>query len=379
VTTSTITVAAPGRVNVIGEHTDYNRGFALPLALPHRVTVHADRHPLPDRQEVVASSVGHGTITVPLDTQPGDIDGWGSYLAGVMWALKQNGYDVPPAHLELESNVPTGAGLSSSAALECAVLVAFAELADWNIDPTEAALIAQQAENQYVGAPTGSMDQMASMHGRQGHMMFMDFADNSVRQVPADLAAAGMELLVIDTRAPHRHVAGEYGARRRSCEIAQEILGVPSLRDISSNDLPHALATLQASTPPDGQHPDTLARRVKHVVSENERVRRAVHNLENGELENLGPILTEGHASLRDDYEVTVAQLDVAAAAAEEAGALGARMTGGGFGGSVIALVYQDQAGVIEDAVKAAFAEAEYTTPEIFHATPSRGAGRIDI
>lgn len=377
-TTSTITVAAPGRVNVIGEHTDYNRGFALPLALPHRVTVRADHHPLPGRQEVVASSVGHGTITVPLDTEPGDVDGWGSYVAGVMWALKQNGYQVPSAHLALESNVPTGAGLSSSAALECAVLVAFAELADWDIDPTDAALIAQQAENHYVGAPTGSMDQMASMHGRQGHMMFMDFADNSVCQVPADLAAAGMELLVIDTRAPHRHVEGEYGARRRSCEIAQEILGVSSLRDISSNDLPHALETLQASTPPDGEHPDTLVRRVKHVVSENDRVRRAVHNLENGELEKLGPILTEGHASLRDDYEITVAQLDVAAAAAEEAGALGARMTGGGFGGSVIALVYQDQAEVVEDAVKAAFAEANYTPPEVFHATPARGAGRVD-
>jgi len=378
-----VQVTAPGRVNVIGEHTDYNQGYALPLALPHRVTVAA--RPRNDDQ-IEATSTGHGTVTFPLSTQPGDVTGWGAYVAGVVWALSEAGYDVPAADLVLDSNVPVGAGLSSSAALECAVLVALQELAAWEIEPTRAALIAQRAENAYVGAPTGAMDQMASMHGQAGHVMFIDFADNSVTQVPADLAGAGMELLVIDTRAPHQHTEGEYGARRQSCERACQILGVPSLRHISAEQLPSALKTLKANSgatdPNDtptaaAESGEILARRVRHVVMENARVLDAVQNLKDGELSALGPILTAGHNSLRDDYEVTVPQLDVAVDAALAGGALGARMTGGGFGGSVIALVHTADAGEVEAAVRHAFAEQGFATPEVFHATPERGASTL--
>ena len=372
-----VRVAAPGRVNVIGEHTDYNEGYALPLALPHRVTVQA--RPRTDAQ-IQATSTGHGAVTFPLTTTPGGVTGWGAYVAGVVWALTEAGYSVPAADLVLDSNVPTGAGLSSSAALECAVLVALQELADWSLGPTEAALIAQRAENAYVGAPTGSMDQMASMHGRAGHVMFIDFIDNSVTQVPADLAAAGMELLVIDTRAPHRHAEGEYGARRKSCERACQILGIPSLRHISMEDLPHALETLRQApinAASDSESGEILTRRVKHVVTENARVLDAVQKLRDGELAALGPILTAGHISLRDDYEITVPQLDVAVEAALASGALGARMTGGGFGGSVIALVHTADAPTVEAAVREAFAAHGFTAPEAFHATPERGASAI--
>src|SRR5690625_973667 len=369
-----VRVAAPGRVNVIGEHTDYNEGYALPLALPHRVTVAA--RPRTDDQ-VTATSAGHAPVQFSLSTQPGNVTGWGAYVAGVVWALREAGYKVPAADLALDSNVPTGAGLSSSAALECAVLVALQELAGWRIGPTSAALIAQRAENAYVGAPTGSMDQMASMHGRVGHVMFIDFADDSVTQVPADFVGAGMELLVIDTTAPHQHTEGEYGARRVSCERACEILRVPSLRHITAADLPTALEALRsAQVSTEGESGEILAKRVRHVVSENERVLYAVQKLKDGDLAALGPILTAGHASLRDDYEVTVPQLDVAVAAALEHGALGARMTGGGFGGSVIALVSTAVAGAVESGVRKAFAEAGFAAPEVFHATPQRGAGK---
>lgn len=370
-----VRVAAPGRVNVIGEHTDYNEGYALPLALPHRVRVGARRR---DDDRISASSVGHETVEFALTTSPGDVSGWGAYVAGVVWALAEAGFEVPAADLVLESDVPTGAGLSSSAALECAVLVAFQELAGWSIDPTRAALIAQRAENAYVGAPTGSMDQMASMHGLAGHVMFIDFADNSVTQVPADFVGTGMELLVIDTNAPHRHAESEYGARRRSCEIACEILGVPSLRHVTVADLPHALDTLRAAPARAGaESGETLARRVRHVVSENARVIDAVQNLKDGELEALGPILTRGHISLRDDYEVTVPQLDVAVDAALAGGALGARMTGGGFGGSVIALVRTADASAVEASVIRAFAQRDFAAPAVFHAVPERGASKI--
>src|SRR5690625_138970 len=372
-----VRVAAPGRVNVIGEHTDYNEGYALPLALPHRVTVAA--RPRTDDQ-VTATSAGHAPVQFSLSTQPGDVTGWGAYVAGVVWALREAGYEVPDADLQLESNVPTGAGLSSSAALECAVLVALQELAGWRIEPTSAALIAQRAENAYVGAPTGSMDQMASMHGRAGHVMFIDFADNSVSQVPADFVAAGMELLVIDTNAPHQHTEGEYGARRASCERACEILGIPSLRHISMADLPQALETLRQASANDASGSESgeiLTRRVKHVVTENARVLDAVQKLRDGELAALGPILTAGHISLRDDYEITVPQLDVAVDAALASGALGARMTGGGFGGSVIALVHTADAPTVEAAVREAFAAHGFTAPEAFHATPERGASAI--
>lgn len=375
-------VAAPGRVNVIGEHTDYNRGFALPLALPHRVQVQA--RPRTDSL-ITAESAGHERVEFPLSTRPGAVSGWGAYVAGVVWALAEAGFPVPAADLQLESDVPTGAGLSSSAAVECAVLVALAELADWSIDPTRAALIAQRAENEYVGAPTGSMDQMASMHGQEGHVMFIDFVDDSVTQVPADLEGAGMELLVIDTNAPHQHADGEYGARRRSCERACEVLDIQSLREIALEQLPTALETLRSAGTGTGSGSSSgaesgavLAKRVRHVVTENARVLDAVQNLKRGDLAALGPILTAGHASLRDDYEVTIPQLDVAVAAALEGGALGARMTGGGFGGSVIALVKTADSPAVEQKVRAAFAAHAFAAPAVFHATPQRGAGKLE-
>ena len=358
--------SAPGRVNLIGEHTDYNAGFALPLALPLRTTVEVTQ-----RADglVTAASAAPGTepVRFAVDTAPGDVTGWGAYVAGVFWALRKAGHAVPGADVRITSDVPTGAGLSSSAALECAVVVALDQLGGLGLDPTTLALLAQQAENAYVGAPTGAMDQMASMHGRDGHVILFDAHHLTAEPVPCDLAAAGLALLIVDTRAPHRHVDGEYGARRATCEAAAATLGVATLREIQGHDVDAVLTRLGDDEP--------ARRRVRHVLTENQRVLDTVALLRQGRVREIGPLLTASHVSLRDDYEVTVAELDVAVDAALGAGALGARMTGGGFGGSVIALVEDTAVAAVADAVTSAFAEHGFVEPAAFTALPAAGAG----
>lgn len=362
------TWCAPGRVNLIGEHTDYNDGFVLPLALPQRVTVAARRRD--DGVLRLRSLQEDGEVEVAPGTGPGDLAGWAAYVAGVAWALREKGVDVPGADLVVDGEVPLGAGLSSSAALECAVGLALLDLAGTTLSPTELALAAQHAENDYVGTPCGVMDQMASVHGQRGHVLFLDTRSLQVEPVPFDLERWGLALLVVDTRAPHRLVDGEYAERRDTCHAAAKALGVPALRDVALSDLASDLDRLDS---------DVARRRVRHVVTEDARVLEVVDHLRRGQdPRTVGPLLTASHASLRDDYEVTVPELDTAVDAALAAGAHGARMTGGGFGGSVIALVEAADVDAVSDAVAAAFDEAGFAPPRAFVAVPAEGAHRLD-
>ena len=299
---------------------------------------------------------------------PGSVDDWAAYPAGAAWVLREAGYAIGGANLLVDSDLPSGAGLSSSAALLCATSVALLGLRDIEVDPAEVARLAQKAENQYVGAPVGLMDQMASMCCTAGHALYFDIRAMSTDQIPFDPAADGLALLVVDVKAPHRHVDGEYAARRKSCEEAAAELGVPALRSIAYDDLDDALDRL-----PD----DVVRRRVRHVVTEIRRVEEAVELMRSGRLRDVGPLFTASHASLRDDFEITVPELDVAVDTALEAGALGARMTGGGFGGCIIALTEADSADAVLSAIEKAFADHGFTAPTSLAAAPlSRGVPR---
>ena len=359
--------AAPGRVNLIGEHTDYNDGFVLPFALPHRTVVAAA--PLAGtRWRVWSEQTGE---TIEFDAaqadQPGKIDGWAGYVAGVVWVLRAAGHEVPGASLAVASDVPAGAGLSSSAALESAVLTALADLGGLTVPVADRPALAQRAENDYVGMPCGIMDQSASIRAEVGHALFLDCRTLVVEQIPFDVASSGLAVLVVDTRAPHKHAGGEYAARRRACEEAATLLGVPALRDVE--DLDAALAAL-----PD----EVMRRRVRHVVTENQRVLDTVALLRAGEVREIGPLLTASHASMRDDFEITVPEVDLAVQTALRAGAFGARMTGGGFGGCVLALVDAGSIETVASAVADAYAEHGFTAPVWFAARPGAGAERVE-
>ncbi|GAA4862027.1 galactokinase [Kitasatospora terrestris] len=359
--------AAPGRVNLIGEHTDYNDGFVLPIALPHHVRAEARRRD--DGVLRLWSAQGDGEVVeLRLDgLAPGAVAGWAKYPAAVVWTLRQAGHRVGGADLWFDSDVPTGAGLSSSAALECAVGVAYNDLYGLGLTAPELALLAQKAENDFVGVPCGVMDQMASMCCAEGSALLLDTRDLGQRQVPIDLAGAGLRLLVIDTRVKHDLADGAYAELRAGCERAAELLGLPALRDLPADGLDAALGRLPAELRP----------LVRHVVTEDGRVQQAIRLLDAGDLAGIGPILTAGHASLRDDYRVSCPETDLAADTAVAAGALGARMTGGGFGGSVIALVAAELLDTVAGAVAAAFADAGYAAPRAFAATPAAGARRL--
>ncbi|MFC7623745.1 galactokinase [Microlunatus sp. GCM10028923] len=354
--------AAPGRVNLIGEHTDYNDGYVMPFALKQHVTIAArPRHD--DTWSVTSINTGDTAVFEADDLRPG-MKGWQAYLAGVVWALREAGHRVTGTDLTLGSDVPLGSGLSSSAALECAMLTALADLNDLEIEPLQRAILARKAENEFVGAPTGLMDQAASTLCVADHALFFDCRDHAVRQVP--LADPSLEILVLNTNTPHAHVDGEYAERRASCEQAAQQLGVPALRDVT--DLDDALSRLDD---------DLLRRRVRHVVTEDARVLEAVAVLEQGRLADLGPILDAGHVSMRDDFEITVPTVDLAVETARKAGALGARMTGGGFGGCIIALVPAGASDAVAEQVGAAFADAGYAAPDHFVGVPSAGARRL--
>jgi galactokinase len=357
--------AAPGRVNLIGEHTDYNDGYVLPFALPHRTVAAATPH---DTGWTVTTErepepVSFGTAEV---TEPAALKGWAAYVAGVVWALREAGYDPPPARLSLASDVPVGAGLSSSAALESAVLTALVDLGGLDVPVDRRPGIAQRAENAYVGVPSGIMDQSAAIRCRAGHALFLDCRSLAVEQVPFEVATDGLTILVINSNAPHQLVDGEYADRQAACERAARTLGVPALRDVT--DLDDALARLDD---------DVLRRRVRHVVTEDQRVLDTVALLRSGRVREIGPLLTGSHASMRDDFEITVPEVDTAVTAALSAGAYGARMTGGGFGGCVLALVDADATDTVANAVRRAFADRGFAAPTPFAVTPAGGATRL--
>jgi galactokinase len=358
--------AAPGRVNLIGEHTDYNDGFVLPAAIDRQVVAAAGRRE-GGRLRVWSLQTGPPADLELEGIGPGRVEGWAAYPAGVAWALGQAGTKVGGVDLVVDGDVPAGAGLSSSAALECAAATALADLFGAGLDRVFLAGVARRAENEVVGVPSGVMDQMVSMLGRAGHALFLDTRSLDTEQVPLPLEAAGLCLLVLDTRAGHRLVDGAYADRRAACEAAAAVLGVPALRD----------ATLERVEAAAGELGDPGFRRARHVVTENARVLEAVGLLRAGELDRLGPLLAASHASLRDDYEVSSPELDTAVAAAVAAGAVGARMTGAGFGGSAIALVATDLAGRVGDRVRDAFATAGFGPPAVEAVTASDGARRL--
>jgi galactokinase len=359
---------APGRANLMGEHTDYNGGFVLPFALGRGTVAAAAARP--GRRLVLRSRQrpGDGAEVDLDDLAPGTVTGWAAYPAGVAWALRQAGVAVPGACVAIDSDVPAGAGLSSSAALECAAALALACLAGGPAIPrAELAAIARRAENEFVGVPSGIMDQSASLLCRAGHALLLDCRSLQTAQVPFAPEAAGARLLLINTRASHALADGEYGRRRAECEQAARLLGVPSLRCITAGADADRLAD------------PVLRRRARHVVTDNQRVMRAVALLRSRSASaypRIGELLTQAHASLRDDFEVSWPQADVAADAAAAAGALGARMIGGGFGGSVLALVPAD-AGPVRAAVTQAYARRGWPPPQFVEAAPAGGARRV--
>jgi galactokinase len=371
--------SAPGRVNLIGEHTDYNDGLVLPFALPHRTVVAAAARADGVLAVTTVGDDGRPQRAEPIaiaELDPGLVTGWASYPAGVAWVLRDHGYDAG-ADLVIAGDVPAGAGLSSSAALECSTLLALLglagrEIGDSDIERAELARWAQRAENEFAGVPSGVLDQTASLCCRDSKVLYLDVRSGEMEQVDFAAADEGLEILVIDTRASHKlseaadGLGDGYGNRRRGCERAAELLGVPALRDVKLDELPSVAATLPADLFP----------LVRHVVTENARVLETVELLHRNRLPQIGPVLTMSHESLRDDYRVSCAELDVAVEVALSHGALGARMTGAGFGGSVIALIPAEDRPDIEAAVTEAFEQRSWTSPRLFTAVPSAGASR---
>jgi galactokinase len=363
--------AAPGRVTVIGEHTDYNGGFVLPVALPHTTRAALGRR---SDGRLVLASLQHpdGDVDLSLgDLRPGTPTGWGGYVAGVVHAVRDAVAAAGGLTVVVDGDVPAGAGLSSSAALSCSVALGLRDLLGLGLSREDLVDVARRAENDYVGAPTGILDQSAALLCRAGAALFLDTLDRGSEQVPFDLAAAGLALLVVDTGQAHAHADGGYGDRRRECETAAARLGVRLLREVGGVD---RLAPLDDGS----EEGRTLLRRARHVVTENARVLQVVGLLRaTSDPRAMGPVLTAGHRSLRDDFEVSTPLLDAAVEAALAAGAHGARMVGGGFGGSAIALVDAGAADRVVEAVTGRFAEEGTAAPRVFSAVPSDGARRL--
>ncbi|MDI6908313.1 galactokinase [Nocardioides sp.] len=363
---------APGRVNLIGEHTDYNRGLVLPVSLPH--ATYAAAAPRVDGRIRIGSLEQADPWTGSVDDlAPGTVDGWAAYAAGVLWAMREDGYDVPGVDLLVHGTVPLGAGLSSSAALECSV--ALAACGVLGVDPDAAvrrrlAAACIRAETEMAGAPTGGMDQTVSLLASAGSALLIDFdvaagRDGAARDVALGLDPAGLALLVTDTRVSHALVDGRYAARRADCEAAAAALGVPSLRQAS-------LAAVE------GLENDRVRRRARHIVTEIDRVRDTVAALDEGDWQAIGSAFRDSHVSMRDDFEISCPELDVAVTTAVEAGAVGARMTGGGFGGSSIALVPVERLEAVARAIDAAFVAAGFGAPQHLRAVPSAAADLVD-
>ncbi|MEJ1088780.1 galactokinase [Microbacterium sp. Mu-80] len=371
------TWSAPGRVNLIGEHTDYNEGYVLPFAIQQRTYASAA---LRDDDRIrVASTFADEPVEVALSEldrlfpSNGDsrVPEWSAYVLGVAWALRADpstgsGTRFRGVDIAIASDVPVGAGLSSSAAIEGAVASALNQLWGLDLDSVTLAQVGRRAENEAVGAPTGIMDQMASMLGRPDAATFLDCRTLETRSVPTGFTAEGLEVLVIDTQVKHSHSTGGYRERRAACEQGAELLGIRSLRDADVSDLPRAAELMD----------DVTFRRVRHVVTENQRVLDTVAALAERGPRAIGDLLVASHASMRDDFEISVPELDLAVETALANGAVGARMTGGGFGGAAIALIEHDAVEAVSDAVTRAFSDAGFAAPHIFTVRPSEGPRR---
>ncbi len=360
--------SAPGRVNLIGEHTDYNDGFVFPFAIDRRTVVALGLRT--DRLLRVASSFAEETVELSLDDlTPENLAGWSAYPLGVAWALGQFGADlsvVPGFEVFIDSEVPIGAGLSSSAAIESAVAVALNDVWELGLELPVLARVGQLAENRAVGAPTGIMDQSASLLGLADAAVFLDCRSLDAELIPLGFDAAGLELLIIDTRVSHAHSTGGYASRRASCENGARLMGVSSLRDLDVDDLGRAEELLD----------DETFRRVRHVITENQRVLDTVRTLRESGPTAIGALLDASHVSMRDDFEISVPELDLAVEVARASGAIGARMTGGGFGGAAIALTPHALVPVVSAAVTAAFAARGFGTPDLFVVRAADGAAR---
>jgi galactokinase len=360
--------SAPGRVNLIGEHTDYNLGFVLPFAINRRTVLGLALRD--DRMLRIASAFADEVAEIAIDDlTPSALSGWSAYPFGVAWALGQHGADlaaVPGVDIYIDSVVPVGAGLSSSAAIESAVAIALNDVWQLGFDRPALAKVGQLAENKAVGAPTGIMDQSASLLGLVDAAVFLDCRSLESELVPLGFREAGLELLIIDTGVSHAHATGGYAERRASCEEGARLMGVDSLRDLSVDALDRARSVLS----------DETFRRVRHVVTENQRVLDTVRALRDEGPRAIGELLDASHVSMRDDFEISVPELDLAVETAQANGAIGARMTGGGFGGSAIALVPSSDVSRLQVAIDGAFAEHAFGQPVTFTVTADEGAKR---
>jgi len=351
---------APGRVNLIGEHIDYSEGFVLPFAIDAVTQCAVARRS--DEKVRIASAQQSELI---IETTLADIAaqsgvGWARYVYGVIWSMEINsGLDI-----YIDGKVPPGAGLSSSAALECSVATALNHLFHLEKSLDELARLTQRAENEFVGVPCGIMDQSVSLMAKAGYALLLDCRDLSTRHIPVDFAGAGLRLLIIDTQANHALIDGGYAERRASCEEVARILGVRSMRELS-------LETLQSQKE---KLSPTAFIRARHAVTEISRVLKAVECLAARHFVGFGALLNQSHVSLRDDYTVSCEELDLAVETALASGALGARMVGGGFGGSAIALIKDQDAGKTSLAIEQAFAEKGFKAPRFFDSLPSDGA-----
>jgi galactokinase len=352
--------SAPGRANLIGEHLDYNGGWVLPFAIGLRTAVAVG---LRDDGRIRCWSLQDPQATdVSLD----DVvprAGWSSYVIGTAWAMREAGASVPGLDVVVDGDVPLGGGLSSSAALECAVAIAVNELSGDGLDRRALARAGQRAEHEVVGAPVGIMDQLASLFGREGHGVLLDCATLEATDVPLPLAETGTSLLVIDSGVRHDHASGGYADRRRECETAAAALGVEHLALAD----PGRLSEI---------HDDVARRRARHVTSEQQRVRDVVNALGRNDMAGVGAALAACHVSLRDDFEISIPELDGAVDAALQAGALGARLTGGGFGGAVLALVPETAVDEVFDAVCRRAADRGWPAPSRYDGRPREGARR---
>jgi galactokinase len=352
-------------VNLIGEHTDYNEGFVLPFAIDRRTYAAVGERS--DQVARIASAFTGEEVEFEISQiQRETVSGWSAYPLGVAWSLIQSGVKSQGFDLYVESNVPVGAGLSSSAAIECSVALALNDLWGSGFSRSDLARVGQRAENEIVGAPTGIMDQTASLFGQVDHAVFLDCRTLEAKPTWLALRENGLEILVMDTRVAHRLTDGGYAARRQSCEEAARLLGVSSLRDVSVESLEASRDLLE----------DVVYKRARHVVTENERVTQTVELLSSSGPKAIGQLMIESHASMRDDFQISISELDVAVETAIAEGAIGARMTGGGFGGAAIALIESGKVASLCTAVIDKFQDHGFEKPEVFTVRADEGAKR---